>query len=63
MPLAVAVLSMGPSQAASSGSHGGIKGGLSSNERWRESIPCICHWPVRTIIHCLLVALWSARFY
>ena len=31
----------GPSQAASSESHGGIKGGLSSIERWRESSPCI----------------------
>ena len=47
MPLAFVVLYMGPSQAASSGSHGGIKGGLSGKERWRESSPCIhCHWPV-----------------
>ena len=30
MPLAFRVLRMGPSQAASSGSHGVIKGGLSS---------------------------------
>ena len=42
MPLAFAVLCMGPSQAATSGSHGGImiKGGLSSKECWRESSPC-----------------------
>ena len=31
----------GPSQAASPGSHGGIKEGLSSKEHWRESSPCI----------------------
>ena len=41
MPLAFAVLCMGPSQAASSGSHGGIKGGPSSKDWWRESSPCI----------------------
>ena len=32
MPLAFAVLCIGPSQTASSGSHGGIKGGFSSKE-------------------------------
>ena len=41
VPLDFTVLCMGPSQATSSGSHGGIKGGLSSNKRWRESSPCI----------------------
>ena len=43
MPLAFAVLCMGPSlQAASSVSHGGIKRGWTFQQKhWRESSPCI----------------------
>ena len=41
MLLAFAVLCKGPSQATFSGSHGGIKKGLSSKKRWREGSPCI----------------------
>ena len=62
MPLALAVLCMGPSQATSSGSHGGIKRGLSSKsirERAALVLSLACkNYRILSIISCM----WSARF-
>ena len=58
MLLAFAVPCMEQSQAGSCGSHGEIKGGLSSSYRvFEREQPLYCHWPVRTMVCCLLLAL------
>ena len=63
MPLAFAMLCMGPSQATSAGSHGGIKRGLSRKsigERAALELSLACK---SYCILSIISSMWSAKFY
>ena len=50
---------MAPSQVASSGE--GIKGGVSSKERWRENSPSVMYCINTYRILSIMSSMWSAR--